>query len=363
MSNFSGFEPSNTTPVPDILFDELLSELSGSELKVLLYIIRRTRGFKKDTDAISLSQFQNGIVTNDGRVLDKGCGLNRETICKALKSLEDGGYIKSEKSTTHLGDNAVTVYSIRFKGDVVEKSNQGSRKSEPQKVVGKSAHGSRKKSMGVVGKSDPQQTVIQETVKQQTVIKEERVDREPFAPIVAPSSPSQSSSFFSEAKPQEKTSSKKKTEPLMPPQDAPWPSRETAVQIVEAKKGRIYSDTTRKQELGEASKILEMTVDNALITREQFESAWDELASSSWWDEHGKPCMLKYLRRDDTIVGIVKKLKRKGKPSSNTQVEVVDMEADRERARIKNEQQLQLMRERRRKREEALKVKGVQQHG
>jgi hypothetical protein len=83
------------------------------------------------------------------------------------------------------------------------------------------------------------------------------------------------------------------------------------VQIVEAKKGRIYSTTTRKQELTEAGAVLEMTVDNVSITREQFESAWDDLSSSSWWDEHGKPCMIKYLRRDDTIIGIVKKLAKK----------------------------------------------------
>lgn len=167
-NKFNGFEQSNTTPVPDILFDEIMSELSGSELKVLLYIIRRTKGFKKDTDAISLTQFEKGIIKGDGTVLDKGCGLNRETICKALKSLEEKGYIKSEKRTTGKGDNDVTLYSIRFKGEVVGKTNQGGRKNGPPNVVGKSAYGSRKNSTGVVGKSDPQETVLQQTVKQQT---------------------------------------------------------------------------------------------------------------------------------------------------------------------------------------------------
>ena len=44
---FSGFVCPTTTPVPDQLFDELLHRLSGAELKVLLYIVRRTFGFKK----------------------------------------------------------------------------------------------------------------------------------------------------------------------------------------------------------------------------------------------------------------------------------------------------------------------------
>ena len=45
---FRGFDSPNYTQVPDILFDERMAHLSGAELKVLLYIIRRTFGFKKD---------------------------------------------------------------------------------------------------------------------------------------------------------------------------------------------------------------------------------------------------------------------------------------------------------------------------
>src|SRR5690348_4109569 len=131
---FEGFEQANTTPIPDVLFDTLLTKLSGAELKVLLYIMRRTWGFKKDTDAISLTQFEHGIVTKEGKRLDYGCGLNRETICKALQSLETKGCIKSEKRTAHKRDMDVTIYSIRFKGEamVVGKSDHSaSRKNQP----------------------------------------------------------------------------------------------------------------------------------------------------------------------------------------------------------------------------------------
>lgn len=159
--------------------------------------------------------------------------------------------------------------------------------------------------------------------KEETKDKEESIGNEvsesqTLAPNVAPSSPSFSSLPSQEETKASSKKKEKKIEPVMVPQDAPWPSRETVVQIVEAKKGRIYSDTTRKQELQEAGKILEMTFENAPITREQFESAWDELASSSWWEEHGKPCMIKYLRRDDTIVGILKKLAKKGQARTKT---------------------------------------------
>ena len=57
---FAGFSSPNYTQVPDELFDVLLPALSDAELRVLLYIIRRTFGFKRDADAISLSQMVHG---------------------------------------------------------------------------------------------------------------------------------------------------------------------------------------------------------------------------------------------------------------------------------------------------------------
>jgi hypothetical protein len=50
-------------------------------------------------DAISLAQFQDGIVTADGRQLDKGCGIkSRTAIVKALAELTERGIIGQMKS-------------------------------------------------------------------------------------------------------------------------------------------------------------------------------------------------------------------------------------------------------------------------
>ncbi len=66
-----------TTPVPDEIFDEWLAVLGHAELRVLLYIVRRTFGFdKRGGDTISYRQFTDGITTRDGRVLDRGCGVS-----------------------------------------------------------------------------------------------------------------------------------------------------------------------------------------------------------------------------------------------------------------------------------------------
>ena len=84
---FPGFTRPTTTPVPDEVFDILMEQLSHAELRVLLYIIRRTFGFKKDKDDISLSQMVNGIKTKQGKVLDGGTGLARSGVAKAIKGL------------------------------------------------------------------------------------------------------------------------------------------------------------------------------------------------------------------------------------------------------------------------------------
>ena len=90
---FKGFLSPRYTQVPDELFDELMAYLSGAELKVLLYIIRRTFGFKKDSDNISLSQICHGIKTREGEVLDKGTGLSLSTVQIALKGLLEKNWL------------------------------------------------------------------------------------------------------------------------------------------------------------------------------------------------------------------------------------------------------------------------------
>jgi hypothetical protein len=156
--HFEGFENPTTTPVPDVVFDQFLSWLGEAELKALLYIIRRTFGFKKDRDQISFNQFLRGITTADGRVLDQGCGVrSRTTLSTALKSLEAKGIVKSDKGVDERGENVTTVYSLHFK-------NNG----EGRGVVRNPYHRSTGNGPPVVRQTYPQQTVRQETVEQQT---------------------------------------------------------------------------------------------------------------------------------------------------------------------------------------------------
>src|SRR5436189_2727381 len=102
---FHGFFHPNTTAVPDQLFDELMADLSSAELKVILYIIRRTFGFKKDADNISLSQLVDGIRTRDGRQLDRGTGLSKAAVALAVKSLcERGALVATRNQSIQKGN-------------------------------------------------------------------------------------------------------------------------------------------------------------------------------------------------------------------------------------------------------------------
>jgi hypothetical protein len=122
-----------TTPVPDEIFDEWLAVLGDAELRVLLYIVRRTFGFdKRSGDTISYTQFTDGITARDGRVLDRGCGVrNRTNVAKALRALERRGIIRRVQRHAPEGDAAVTFYVLWFEGDAARDDDPRDRAAVP----------------------------------------------------------------------------------------------------------------------------------------------------------------------------------------------------------------------------------------
>ena len=175
-----------------------MARLSGAELKVLLYIARRTYGFGKDNDRISLSQLADGITKRDGSVLDRGTGISRSSVARALNTLETMGIVLRQSNLADTGKEFdENTYSINLAweaaddsggspvssggngvhGDscgVVAKSDHPSSKKKPARkmkgvvpksdqVVAKQERGWSENETGVVPKSDPQETDLQET--------------------------------------------------------------------------------------------------------------------------------------------------------------------------------------------------------
>jgi hypothetical protein len=165
-ATFPGFQFPTTTPVPDEVFDVLMPQLSGAELKVLLYICRRTFGFKKASDSISLHQIAHGITTRDGRVLDGGTGLSKRHVINALKVLEKRNIIIVTRKVDETGLNGVNTYSLNMRD-----TGRGVGTKCPQGVVNASSPGgSEKNAPGVVNASSPTTNSKQETVIQETDI-------------------------------------------------------------------------------------------------------------------------------------------------------------------------------------------------
>ena len=151
LRDFPGFYPPRYTPIPDQLLDDVMAVLSGAELKVLLYIMRHTYGYKKGTDSISIKQMIEGITAADGTLIDRGTGLSKASIHSAVKQLEDKTLIVVERRDTAAGDSAVNVYRIR------EAQEGGGPKIRPPWS---------KNQTTVVQKLDPQETTSQETILQ-----------------------------------------------------------------------------------------------------------------------------------------------------------------------------------------------------
>lgn len=114
---FVGFSSPNTTSVPDDFFDVLAPHLVESELRVLIYIIRRTFGFKKESDTISLKQMVEGIRTRDGRVLDQGTGMSKPGVTKGVKGLVTKGVIVAIRNSSPERGDEPTTYRLHFRGD------------------------------------------------------------------------------------------------------------------------------------------------------------------------------------------------------------------------------------------------------
>ncbi len=80
---FGGVETLNGTQIPDAYFDEVMAPLGPSAFTVLMYVARRTFGFKRHSDQISLDQICHGIVAGEVRDADG-------TVIKPARRLDHG---------------------------------------------------------------------------------------------------------------------------------------------------------------------------------------------------------------------------------------------------------------------------------
>lgn len=76
----------NSFQISNEFVDSLMDELSGNAVKCYLKIVRKTRGWGKESDAIAISQFIDGKKLKDAR-----------TVNAALSELEEAGLIQKHE--------------------------------------------------------------------------------------------------------------------------------------------------------------------------------------------------------------------------------------------------------------------------
>jgi len=92
----------NTASIPNILFDYWMPKLNGSAFKILMAIARKTYGWNKGMDAISVKQ------------LEKMTGLHRSGVINHVQDLVNVGIVIKIQSKTSDGDSAPNQYIINI---------------------------------------------------------------------------------------------------------------------------------------------------------------------------------------------------------------------------------------------------------
>lgn len=111
---FIGFQENiieNFWPYPNFM-EEYWYQMSGSEQKVLDFIMRQTIGFRKTSDWIAISQFTNGI----GKA-NKGTGLSKSQVQRAIIGLEKKGFI-----TVKRHKNRPSIFRLVYEDDQYRKN-------------------------------------------------------------------------------------------------------------------------------------------------------------------------------------------------------------------------------------------------
>ena len=102
----------NFTQIPNVVFDYWMNVLSPAEFKVLLCLCRKTFGYHKLSDLVSLSQ------------IEELTGLSRKGIIKNIKSLINHNLIKKTKSKSESKKGVYETNSYQIHVHSVEEGRE-----------------------------------------------------------------------------------------------------------------------------------------------------------------------------------------------------------------------------------------------
>ena len=107
----------NAFQIPNSVIDELLAKLTCAELKCYLFVVRKTKGWNKESDNISVSQFME--VT----------GLSNRSVITACESLVEMGLLERSGGERKLNTYSVKAFEISQTGEKSSSDETGEKTS------------------------------------------------------------------------------------------------------------------------------------------------------------------------------------------------------------------------------------------
>ena len=108
----------NSFIIPNSVVDELMADMSGIELKCYLFVVRKTKGWNKESDSISVSQFME--VT----------GLSKKSVITACESLVQMGLLERSGGERKLNTYSVKAFDFSESGEKSTPTKSGVNFSE-----------------------------------------------------------------------------------------------------------------------------------------------------------------------------------------------------------------------------------------
>lgn len=110
---FTGFsypEDGGFTRIPNNWFDVCAEIKNLAELKVIIYVMRRTWGFQNydEFTKITIEEFKHGRKKRNGQDIDKGTGLGHTAINDGINRAIQHGYLLAQQN---IGEPGWPTYS------------------------------------------------------------------------------------------------------------------------------------------------------------------------------------------------------------------------------------------------------------
>lgn len=148
-----GYPEPGYTQTPNLLFDEHMRDMSEVELKVVLCAIRRTLGWHKQIDPISLTQFQHmtglsrkGVLLGIERAIERGVlrpvgnGLRGAVIyqlCLFKVIGEQNTPVQNDQAKSYTSTGKEFTPELVYKVDTQKKGNKGKKKESASTSSGR----------------------------------------------------------------------------------------------------------------------------------------------------------------------------------------------------------------------------------